>query len=147
MSTNNSISIKKDGKYKSVYCHWDGYLSHNGVILFKNYKTKESVIELINNGDMSVLQKTIKMCIFYHRDRNEELVLPTWKSKLDLYEYNYVFDIDDNEWYLYEYESYNNNKYYKKIKLIDALILEVDEYKNYKQNERKEKFKRINSKM
>jgi len=39
----------------SVYCHYDGYIEHNGRKLVENYNTKELVEDLINGGDMSSL--------------------------------------------------------------------------------------------
>lgn len=87
MSTNSTIAIEnKDGSVVSVYCHWDGYLSGNGVILLENYTTEEKVRELIMHGDMSCLKPNIypskgsehsfeneeeNVCVFYSRDRGE----------------------------------------------------------------------------
>ena len=42
----------------SVYCHYDGYIQHNGRKLVENYNTKELVEDLINGGDMSSLHST-----------------------------------------------------------------------------------------
>lgn len=38
MGTRSAIVLKReDGKYQGIYCHWDGYPSNNGKILFENY--------------------------------------------------------------------------------------------------------------
>jgi len=42
----------------SVYCHYDGYIQHNGRKLVENYNTQELVEDLINGGDMSCLHST-----------------------------------------------------------------------------------------
>lgn len=42
----------------SVYCHYDGYIQHNGRQLIEHYSTAASVHELINGGDMSQLHTT-----------------------------------------------------------------------------------------
>ena len=42
----------------SVYCHYDGYIQHNGRKLVEHYNTKELVEDLINGGDMSSLHST-----------------------------------------------------------------------------------------
>ena len=42
----------------SVYCHYDGYIQHNGRQLVEHYSTLSSVHELINGGDMSQLYTT-----------------------------------------------------------------------------------------
>ena len=34
MSTRSYICVKQnDGSYKGVYCHWDGYLTYNGIMI------------------------------------------------------------------------------------------------------------------
>ena len=42
----------------SVYCHYHGYIQHNGRKLMEHYTTAASVHELINGGDMSQLHTT-----------------------------------------------------------------------------------------
>jgi hypothetical protein len=79
---------------KSVYCHWDGYIAHNGKILNENY-TSAQANELVALGDLSSLRPTIgvehafshydtemkqedyealygNMTTFYGRDRGEK---------------------------------------------------------------------------
>lgn len=55
MSTNSHIGIKQGNKVKYIYCHWDGYLSHNGMLLNLFYRSPEKVEKLINLGDISSL--------------------------------------------------------------------------------------------
>jgi hypothetical protein len=78
---------------KSVYCHWDGYLSHNGAILQEHYDSVKAN-QLVALGDLSSLRPNIgekhdfsrldstipeaeyealygEMCTFYGRDRGE----------------------------------------------------------------------------
>jgi hypothetical protein len=45
-------------KCKSVYCHWDGYLSHNGRILQEHYDSSKAN-HLVALGDISSLGKEI----------------------------------------------------------------------------------------
>ena len=60
MSTRSSIAIKrKDGTIESVYCHSDGYLEYNGVMLNKFYKNPEKINSLINLGDLSFLDRQV----------------------------------------------------------------------------------------
>lgn len=115
MSTNSTIAVEnKDGSIVGVYCHWDGYLNGNGIILLESYTTEEKVRELIMHGDMSSLEPNIypskgsehsfehkepNVCIFYGRDRGEEWknICPKYyKNKKEYYEkqsqqYNYKF--------------------------------------------------------
>lgn len=47
MSTRSFIARQnKNGSIDYVYCHWDGYLSYNGFILFTNYHNAEKVNKL-----------------------------------------------------------------------------------------------------
>lgn len=40
MGTRSSITVKMtDGSFKSVYCHFDGYLDHNGKMLAGHYNS------------------------------------------------------------------------------------------------------------
>ena len=56
MATRSRIGIlNDDGTVDSIYCHWDGYLSHNGKILFEHYTDPAVVQELIALGDISSL--------------------------------------------------------------------------------------------
>jgi hypothetical protein len=94
MGTRSRIGIDTDGIITSIYCHWDGYPSHNGAILQEHYDHARAV-ELICLGDMSVLAKNIGekhpfsaldadisreefndlydgQCVFYGRDRGEK---------------------------------------------------------------------------
>lgn len=71
MATRSTISFYKEGIVKTIYCHWDGYLSHNGIILLQHYNTIEKIEELFSFGDCSSLDEEISKCEFYARDRNE----------------------------------------------------------------------------
>jgi hypothetical protein len=102
MSTRSAIILKtSEGKYRSIYCHSDGYLEHNGKILHEHFQDPEKVEQLINLGGLSVLAPEIgekhdfddfdwmleylrkgdregreadprnNWCRFYHRDRGE----------------------------------------------------------------------------
>lgn len=97
MATRSTIALEfADGTIQQVYCHWDGYLDHNGYILRDNYSNPFKLQELIDLGDLSVLGKEIgvehpfdgptfgtqeyadykakfgDMCKFYGRDRKED---------------------------------------------------------------------------
>jgi len=57
MGTRSFITIKhKDNTYSGVYCHWDGYVEHNGKILKEDYQARSKVVDLIDGGDMSSLK-------------------------------------------------------------------------------------------
>jgi len=57
MGTRSRIGIElSDHSVVSVYCHWDGYVEHNGRILVEHYQDREAVKELIDGGSMSSLR-------------------------------------------------------------------------------------------
>ena len=109
MGTRSTIAIQNaDGTVTGIYCHWDGYLSHNGRILQENYTTEEAVRELIALGDLSSLGETIGTkhdfdnapdgeCNAYGRDRGETGVsaetCDSWRDLLNSFgqEFDYLF--------------------------------------------------------
>jgi hypothetical protein len=46
-------------RVRGIYCHWDGYLEHNGVILAGSYTTPEKINALLDLGDISVLRDEV----------------------------------------------------------------------------------------
>ena len=123
MSTHSKIIMKeKNGIYRSIYCHFDGYPTGVGSVLIKHYNTEDKVRELINLGALSSIGSEIgkkidydKMArsgtpapdqfIAYHRDRGEELEIMKYSNIHDIMksfcvEYYYVFD--ENNWYVFK---------------------------------------------
>lgn len=84
MATRSTIALEfADGSVQQVYCHWDGYLDHNGKILYHHYSNPFILRDLIDLGDLSSLDTMIGtkhsfdtrhegVCTFYGRDRGEE---------------------------------------------------------------------------
>jgi hypothetical protein len=115
MSTRSTISIQTpEGAIRSIYCHYDGYLSHNGALLHTYYNTQEKVEELIALGDLSSLREKLTpdpaaphtfvtpqegVTVAYHRDRGETLHIdrPVSIDSIDSQEYNYIFK--DGAWH------------------------------------------------
>jgi hypothetical protein len=130
MGTRSMIAIQNpySKDIRAVYCHWDGYLEHNGAILAKHYAASPKVNNLIALGDISSLRPEIgekhafsrletpmddeaydklygDMTTFYGRDRGEDTpfkVFPTLKAAEDHYgwsEYYYCFKYDKRDDY------------------------------------------------
>lgn len=60
MSTRSDIIVHcADGKWARIYCHWDGYLAHNGRMLFDHYTSQRQADELVALGDLSILGEVI----------------------------------------------------------------------------------------
>ena len=60
MATRSTIALEfADGTIGQVYCHWDGYLSHNGKMLMEYYSNPFILRDLIDLGDISSLRPSI----------------------------------------------------------------------------------------
>jgi len=60
MGTRSTIALEfADGTVQQVYCHWDGYLAHNGQILFQYYSDPFKLCDLIDLGDISSLGRNL----------------------------------------------------------------------------------------
>lgn len=109
MSTRSNIGIiKLDGTLEVVYCHFDGYPSHNGEILLHNYTDIKKIEELISKCDIISLEKEIKDCKFFN-DRGEETNIIKYNSLKNYLcfaakdfqiEYFYLFDEKDSKWFM-----------------------------------------------
>lgn len=142
MGTRSAIGIKHGDVVKAVYCHWDGYLEHNGLILARFYDNSVKVNKLISMGDMSSLGASIgekhafdqpspaetleeTVCKFYKRDRGEEgTEFRTYQNEEDFLknfnmgeEYHYLFD--NGKWY---YSAYGEEFKPLEVDLIMAML-------------------------
>jgi len=76
MATRSTIALEyADGTVEQVYCHWDGYLAHNGKILFEHYSNPFILRDLIDMGEISSLGKIVgtKHAFSQFRAKDEEL--------------------------------------------------------------------------
>jgi hypothetical protein len=102
LATRSNIGIEyPDGTIHFVYCHWDGYLSNNGEILYNNYTTAEQVEALVALGSISSLDSTPSSTQDYHSWRGEEIAIDTTteRDNVKQEEYAYVFSVKENMWY------------------------------------------------
>lgn len=121
MSTNSSIAVKQADGYKAIYCHWDGYPSYMLPILNGSYNTEELASKLISFGDASSIDTKLEpttethsfdnpeegVCVFYHRDRNED-----WNhnkpglylTKKELFDHgvDWFYIFEDGQWNVYK---------------------------------------------
>jgi len=117
MSTRSTITLSTKDGYKSIYCHYDGYLDGVGTKLQQYYDTQEKVEALIALGALSSLAERLApsadekhtwekpadgVTVAYHRDRDDELYVRNYETLQELAkgteEYNYLFENDN--WYL-----------------------------------------------
>lgn len=114
MSTRSYILIKTKNKYVGVYCHNDGYPSHNGSILNKHYTTKRKIKKLFSLGYLSFLDSKLMtkkehsfnkpiegVTIAYHRDRGDEFrtLEVSYTNFQDLFQYvSFVYVFEKGKW-------------------------------------------------
>lgn len=127
MGTRSAIAVKHGDNIKAVYCHYDGYLEHNGAILNKYYTSPKANF-LVALGDISSLGTDIgeahdfdrldTMCKydengfrsdtnFYGRDRGEEgcgyRTFQNEQEFVDEMEHigcEYFYIMDNDTWYV-----------------------------------------------
>jgi len=129
MGTRSRIGVMHGDKVKSIYCHYDGYLEHNGQVLAQYYDSAKAN-QLVALGDMSTLRPQIgekhafsqfdlppeeveaykeltrDWCTFYGRDRGE---VSMWKvantfeeflEQADLCGAEFYYIMKDGVWYV-----------------------------------------------
>lgn len=117
MATRSHIGKKlENGSIKYIYCHWDGYPEHNGIVLKEHYTDESKVDALLELGNISILGEEIgekqdfdnrdthneKWCLAYGRDRGE----PNTKAKQvtsieDILQQSYHYIWDNGVWKCY----------------------------------------------
>ena len=154
MGTRSRIGVMHGDKVKSIYCHWDGYLEHNGEILLKHYDSAKAN-QLVALGDLSSLRPNIgekhafsqfelpaeeveafkalteDMCTFYGRDRGEKdtewkvaVNFETFLEQCDNCGAEYYYIMKDGVWYCGD--TYDSTPLSKKLTaLADALQAET----------------------
>ena len=104
MGTRSRVGVMHGTVCKSVYCHYDGYLSYTGEILNKHYDSSMANA-LVARGDNSGVKETFEDMNFYAAqgdERAEWMVAHTFEEFLDQVqgsgcEYYYV--MKDGVWY------------------------------------------------
>ena len=117
MGTRSRVAVMHGDVCKSVYCHYDGYLSYTGEILNKYYDSTLANA-LVARGDNSGVKETLEEMNFYS-DRGEEDV--SWQVAHTFEEFleqvgncfgEYYYVMRDGVWYagcVYETEGLVKN--------------------------------------
>lgn len=126
MGTRSDIIVQlRDGNWSRIYCHWDGYLEHNGRLLQAHYNSQLLAELLIEPGSLSSLAESCDKpdghtfdnrvdgyCVYYGRDRGEadcepyvaDTLSAAWPPEDTWTEYTYVWSRDhgmpDGAWYV-----------------------------------------------
>ena len=137
MATRSNITLKRhNGEYATIYCHYDGYIENNGVILLNHYNTYNDVESLIKLGDISILSKSIEKVtnhsfsnpvdgytVFYNRDRGENweetkpIITKNFKLPFVYSDINFHYVFINEKWYVRNIDEFKN--YYRLKSDID----------------------------
>lgn len=142
MGTRSRIGVMHGDKCKSVYCHWDGYLDHNGRMLMEHYDSTKANF-LVALGDLSSLRPDVfvaegvehsfeqpaeDICIFYGRDRGEtgtdfktDMTFEEFLERADGCCAEYYYIMKDGEWYVGTTYKSDAKMGHKLVPLAEAL--------------------------
>jgi len=156
MGTRSRIGVMHGDNVKSVYCHWDGYLEHNGAILQEHYDSVKAN-QLVALGDLSSLKPEIgiqhafgyhgteisaedyetqfgNMCTFYGRDRGEKGT--EWKTHTNFVDFfaevegswcEWYYIMRDGVWYVGNIYEKDERFFKKLVPLTEALATVKEE--------------------
>lgn len=137
MATRSTIAVQHaDGTVSQVYCHWDGYLSHNGKLLNDHYNSLEKAEALVALGSISSLSREIgeqhpfdnphpyntpayhehrakyeHMTLYYGRDRGEDDTGPDKFWNFEMYRMTaqreeFNYIFREGQWYVEGYDGF-----------------------------------------
>lgn len=143
MGTRSLIGVMHGDNCKFVYCHWNGYVAHNGRILQEHYDSSKAN-HLVALGGISSLNRNIEapegaehtlnkpaagVTTFYGRDRGDKGMEFQSVNNFDAFlkevsdswaEYYYI--MQDGEWFV---GSVYGPLKYKLVPLATALAMET----------------------
>ena len=136
MGTRSHIIYEEPtGEVLSMYCHYDGYPSHNGRILFDQYNSPEKAKALVEVGYARNMDSQEGVEVDPERpeemERHRNLNSYMWSVDEVMIEYIYRYAGDD--WWVSEIESVKledsyrvSITYHSKFKLLSEVLEEVD---------------------
>ena len=142
MGTRSRIGVMHGDNCKSVYCHWDGYLDHNGRILLEHYDSSKAN-HLVALGDISSLDVDVEIpewvdhnfdnpskgiTVFYGRDRGEtgtefktDTTFEAFLERADGCGAEFYYIMRDGVWYVGTTYGSDANLGHKLVPLAEAL--------------------------
>lgn len=119
MGTPCLIGIKEEKKYKVIYCHYDGYISHTGKILTESYTDPNKIEKLMDRGDISFLDREVgrkgqpfspvpKGSTCAYEDRGEDSPAKIYRSLKELIKdsWGYLYIYQNNQWYVWHKDTF-----------------------------------------
>lgn len=135
MATRSNINVRVGDKYHVVYCHNNGYIENNGLMLFQHYNSQALAEKLVSGGFISILEQSCEkpevehtfqkpvdgFCVYYGRDRGdkeEDICMVVSDEIIDGQEYLYVWD--GSQW-LVSNRDYDNELLEKALKEMEVI--------------------------
>jgi hypothetical protein len=138
MGTRSTIALEfADGTVEQVYCHWDGYLSHNGRILQAHYMDPFEVKALVRLGGFSSLKETFgETADEAYTQRGEDLCINKFRDFNDYAangqdeEYDYILRCVDGKavWFVRCYATEGRFVSFETAREMEALATEEEDY-------------------
>ncbi len=140
MGTRSNVAYAtEDNKVFASYCHYDGYIEHNGVVLLKYYNGEKQARDLVDNGYMSSLQPTIDQINEgrVHEDkpieyRNEFIFM----NDLEALWNEFVYLFKEGKWYVAESDNVSTPQAYNKSQWFHTTFKPLDEVVSLEMMER-----------
>jgi len=137
MGTRSNIAYEKeDGSVVASYCHYDGYLEYNGVMLLKYYNGEKQARDLVDNGYMSQLKPTIEKIneSRVHKEKPTTYINEfVFMDDLDALFIEYVYLFKKGQWYVADSHGidipngYNDRCYYHSpfVPLLEVVTIDM----------------------
>ena len=130
----NIIYEEPTGEVLSMYCHYDGYPSHNGRILFDQYNSAEKAKALVEVGYDKVLDKE---GVGVDPERPNEMErhrnLNSYMWSVDEVMIEYIYRFARGQWWMSKIESVKPEDsymvsitYHTKFKLLSEVLEELN---------------------
>jgi hypothetical protein len=100
MSTRSYIGkLNKDNTITAIYCHFDGYPSSVGALLYVFYNTEEKLNELLGLGDLRSLESDLETTEAFEENLGGDTYsMDEYLNENSYADYLYLFK--NNEWFV-----------------------------------------------
>ena len=124
MGTRSNIAVERpNGQVIVTYCHYDGYLEYNGLLINEHYNNQKKAEELANQGYLSSLKTTVQESIEGRANIEPPMVYHSLHSYLnDIgWDIEWIYLYKNNQWYVCEGMEVDDN-----FKILDKDFIEND---------------------
>lgn len=129
----NIIYEEPTGEVLSMYCHYDGYPSHSGRILFDQYNSAKKAKALVEVGYARVLDEGIEVDPERPNEMERHRNLNSYMWSVDEVMIEYIYRYAGDDWWVSEIKAVKPEDaymvsitYHSKFKLLSEVLEEVD---------------------